>query len=1263
MTTRLFVLSFVLLCSIQTEISVADVNPNEPPFKQTLTQNAAPNSPELTILTIASAFLTDEERQDRAKDKQMSIAGRDMEADQVLDTLVRLKGAAPILIGPAGVGKTTTVQRAVQRALLGEYPDARSYNKVLDNAVWIQTSAGRILKLVKSNNPAGRMAAIEAMCEALLAIQEKYKRNVILYIDEIHSLDSDQVEALLPYMDSEKRGLRIVGSTNSDKFQRAFKNNDAFLRRVHLVGLEEFGEEQVVEILNDWWVAHIEKHYRVRFAEHTVATAVRVAPYLIPEAGRFDASIKTLQDLAIAHVRARRQEPITEADVYTFAQKRTGFPVNPHDSRAVSRYLAELKAALTGEIVNQPRMISDVIGLFQSVILGTRKGVGVGVLVGPTGTGKSELGKALARLAFKNPNAYLSIDANDYQSGTEALRKLLGAEAGLVGYDDSSGILPEFLDDPSRGKYGGVILIDEGERAHPKFWERLMEFLDTGSVVGGDGRRRNARRHLVLITSNRGDSILFPEKANLWTPREMEARIAGIRSVDLKNLFIRQISGRDNFSLPVPVLNRVDVFTVSQPITQVSAEKIVAQIADKFAADTLTEFHVQLNISDELKDYLAHLNFNLRDGARPIIDEATRVLQNARTELFSRVDVPRDAQVTMTLEQGPASAEIVMTMDRGQIEQVELPRKRVTDPLADPELRERLRNLSAVLREALVGQEQVIKSVESAVKAHFANAGNKKPLCLFVVGLTGTGKTLLGKAIAKALFGSEERADVIPLGHIGREEEFTSIFGSNPGYIGSDRERVFENALKNHPTGGVIIWDEASNLGAGSAAQKDALFKKFYNITDEGKWTSDSTRETYDLSREVFLFTGNDGEKLFQGVTDDYLRNSIWEENNDRAKVRELLVASGVPAAFLGRMADTLLMKPLLRTEVLQIARQRLDPVLQEFRARGVQVETTPGFDEAFANAFYSPDTGARSLRSVAENRVRGLMTQALIDANFDPAEPQPLQLTLRLRDEGSPRNFRLSQDPERKVTLEVVTSVPGARFTANTPVTSEDLTEYADERMRLPIRQALKTAYHEAGHAVLNDPNVSGQELRHLTILPSGKALGFASYKDIPGKETHAIDRGQARARIARLLAGQLAMMLAGFQPDSGWSNDLERARSLATKFVREWGLSGGLASIATDKKGHLELTEDQQSVVQTEIARLMHEGTQLAMKRLSAEWPFVRQIVKKLLDSGFITGEQFSTLRSEYAAKTAAWTLVNNRSPKCVDELLREAGLLAAQ
>ena len=1239
----------MLLILLSTQVALAEL-----PFKKVLEENADKGSPESVLLTVVSDFLTDDEAKDKKLKKTFEIVGRENEADQILDTLARMKGAVPILIGAAGVGKTTTIQRAAQKVINNEYPQSPAFDDVLKNSAWVSMTAGRIMRLVKINNSAGRMAAIEDLFDAVLELEQKYSRRIILFIDEIHSLDKDQIEAMLPYLDSTRRMIRLVGSTNSDKYQNAFKDNDAWQRRSMLIGIEELDAKTTLDVIRQTWQKKIQAKYGVLFSRDALEAAVRVAPILLPEAGRFDATIKTMQDVAIARLRHPIQAldvPVSAKEIYKFFTTRTGYPVNPYDGAAMIQFVADLRESILSQIIDQPRMVNDVTWLVQSVLSGSKKGLGVAMLVGPTGTGKSELGLQLAKLVYKNPGAFLRIDANEYKNGSYSLNKLFGAEGGLVTSDERSGVLSEYFDDPSRGKFGGVILIDEAERAHPEFWERMMEFLDTGSFVGGDGRRRNARNHIVIITSNRGDQILFPDKAATWSEGQMKAHVEGLTADSIKGLFTRRVSGSDEFNLPVPVLNRIDVFSVAQPLTAATARKIVAKVAAEFSADTQEQFKIDIEIDSRLVDYLTDLDYSLKHGARPIIRRATQVLQDARAQALAKLKLEATSKLFFEyLEDANKIGQLnIRLAEKEESLTLPLPRRKIDDPLRDPETREKLRSLEAKLNARVIGQSEAIKSVSRSVVGHVGSPMAKRPLSLFVVGLTGTGKTELGRALAESLYGSSDRAEVIPLGQITHESQFNKIFGSDPGFIGSDRERSFEEALRNNPDGGVIIFDEASNMGGTNTALKDTFFKKFYDIIEEGVWTSSATGTTYELRKYIFLLTGNDGDKIFKGILADDLRLKAWENAKDKPSVRKLLVEAGVPSPFIGRMADVILYKPLLRSEIREIVRQRIDLVAKVFEKREVVIRYNEEFLDHFGNAFFSPDTGARSLRSVAEDRVRGFLTQALIEAELDLDATKKPVIELSVQDNSSPRSFTLAKDPTRAVLIHATVTKPDGTVTK----LSEDLTEYSPGLKKLPVDQAVKTAFHEAGHAVTNDEKLSGMRLRHLTILGDEGSLGYASYDRLPGKALVS-DRKATIFTMAKLLGGQIAMMMAGFPGDSGWSNDLEKARSIATRYLRDWGMTPEFQAIALDQQGNPEPTPSQKDALAREIEKMMQEAIKIAQTRLAERWTLVHRVVIKLMKAGSITGNEYDELIKAFAEHKEAWTLKTSRPKQNVCELL---------
>src|SRR5262249_27778153 len=151
----------------------------------------------------------------------------------------------------------------------------------------------------------------------------------------------------------------------------------------------------------------------------------------------------------------------------------------------------------------------------------------------------------------------------------------------------------------------------------------------------------------------------------------------------------------------------------------------------------------------------------------------------------------------------------------------------------------------------------------------------------------------------------------------------------------------------------------------------EALIKRLLHLTEEGEFYSVATGTTYPLGKYTFLFTGNDGERLFRGVPSDDMRQSIWEANKSGDRVRRLLREAGVPEAFIGRAADAVLFRPLNRQEIVEVAKKLLLPVFDGLReSYGVTVEYSPKFLEQFGRTFFTQDLGGRSIRNVIDFRL-----------------------------------------------------------------------------------------------------------------------------------------------------------------------------------------------------------------------------------------------------------------------------------------------------
>jgi len=1204
-------------------------------------------------------ILTDKIREETSQGKYIEIIGRETEADQAIDVLCRLKGKNPVFVGPAGAGKTAVAEKIAVMILRHQYPKTQVFESELNNAEVIRTTPSRINLLAKRPGD-----AMEAFLEALVAVEKNYLKTqgkakpLVLYIDELHSLHEDQIEAMKPFLDSVSHGIRLLGSTTSKELKLAFKHNEAMLRRLEPIGVEEMTPEQTLALFEQSWAKIFKTRYNVEFSIDSVKAAIRVSPKLKPDNARPDGPFKVLQDIAISTNRKNNGEAskIQDIDVYQFATKLTGLPSNPFDGKGFSDYFETLEQRLNEEVIDQEKMTHSLVEHFSDLLMSESGRPRVLMMMGPTGVGKTLVGKTFARLAFGSENRFFRIDGTTLARGSESgqVNTVFGANNGIKSADETSGTLMEFLDDPARGKYSGVILIDEAEKMSEDSWRRFMEMFDAGRATGGDGKVRLLSNHIVILTSNRGARLAFPGTVDSWSDGDIKRRIESLSSKDLKDFFLQPVSGDDEFKLPPEILNRVDEFVLAAPVTHSTAVKIGAHIAKEFQKYAKEKFQLKLEIDPKLIEHLALTGFSTVDGARHISRQVQVYLNRALREARSKWNLARNDTLKLEFYQKDQGShpEIKVISSKNQTFLAEAPKKVFIDPLQDNELVVRLQNLPKVMRSKIIGQESAIKSAVQSITAKMGNPDRQRPLSMFLIGSTGTGKTEFGKAIAEGLFGSKARHAVIPLGGVMSEVDLTEVFGSKPGYVGSLTMRSFEKALTDNPNGGVIILDEISNMGGNNKALKEALFKKFYDILDEGKWTSPATGKTFDLRNYFFLFTGNDGEKLFQGITADDLRIARWREANTRERVRGLLRESGVPEAFLSRPDDIILAKPILTSEAKEITERLLKEQVDAFTAKrpGLKVTWDEHFTEVFSRSFFTQDTGGRSVKTVLENRLGELLVSALLQNGYNPQTLGDVTLQLSINDTVTQKPYILSKAQKQKTKAALkntdleLENMDGRKvilqvgiYKANKLIKNihSDLTEFAPVIVLQSIGQAKSTAIHEMGHSIVNDTELTGDRLSYITIRGGAKGdlkyYGYARYEEVADQH-RSPTRDSVLAQIARLTGGRAAQVLAGLSPDAGWSNDLEKIQKLGAKYLTHWGMEPTLWGIQFDKDENPVLNEAQKIIFDRELKKLIDQGMELATQVLKARWTLVRAGTAELLKNGMISGERFYELKASF-------------------------------
>ena len=1232
--------------------------PQEDSFKAQLIKDASDITNEKkmeaaqVLLMVVTDFMTDAVKKHMDEGTLVNIMGRDKETDQGINTLVRIKGKNPMFIGIPGVGKTAAAERMAQIIVQKQYPQTDVFRYAFDNAVMIQVTPAKISRLAKSNDPNSMALAIETFFDAVLYYEDFYtkagqRKPIFVFIDEFHTLTQSQVEALLPYMDSRDKGISVFGASNSDKFQLAFKDNEALLRRVEQIGLVEFDEKQTIEILKASWVPVIEKKYNVKFSDEAIEAAVKVAPVLQPDTARPDGPFKVLQGLAIdTHREAQgKASEIVDVAVYDYAKKITGLPVNPYDGKAFQSYLEQKEKEINDIVVEQKSIVRKLVERVGNLMVGTPKRPQVMAVIGTTGTGKSLIAESVAEKVFGSKRKALLIDGNDYQSGGLSLNTLLGAPNGTVTSDKKSGVLCEYLDDPSRGKMGGVIVINEAEKMHPDGWKKLMEFFDKGVLTCGDGKIRKANRHIVILTSNRGAKIVFPDTVTRWTQKEIDQRVESFKSKDIAALFKQKTDGDDEFQLPPEVLGRVDEWTIANPGSHEGAVEVGHREMNRIKAEIRDLYHIELDVSAAVIEHLALTGFSVTDGYRHVAKQTDSYMKVIMRETRANWDIPRKGVIKVDLLKDENSMEVKFVVTSPVSAKpliIEAPEQKFYNPLQDKEVLEKLKNMPKKLKGRIIGQDAAITSTADAVLSKYADVGRKTAVSLAIVGPTGVGKTELFKGVAEAVYDDAEKVQLIPLGDANFEGKLNDVFNSPTGYVGSNKIGKFEKALMNTPDGGVIVFDEFSNMGGGDPKVKEAMLKQyFYPILDEGSWTSTATGKTYDLRKYIFGFTGNDMQELFSGLNTDKQRLDAYNEANSKVKIRAALVHNGVPEAFLGRLSDVILAKPLLSTEAKGVTDKELRNQTTRLAGqhRNLKINYDQKFVDDFTRAFFSPDTGGRSVKIALDNRLGALVGAALIETGEAGKNLEGYSFRLQMSDNLTTKPYRMSHAPERKVVLGVEIYKQGKKV----GYVEKDFTEFVPE-VSIPLaRQAEATAYHEAGHAVMNDQALTDQILDFITIRQAQirgsdgklmKALGYASYKPVPGADGN-LNFEKTIAVLAKLWAGQLAQQMGGFPPDTGWSQDLKMMRTITTKFLTTWGLEAELVGIALDKDGNPSLTGKQRDLFEQKQKDLMELGRNVAEEGLKQRWVLVRAIVAELMRKGDIDQAQAKALAEKIAAK----------------------------
>ena len=526
--------------------------------------------------------------QQAADGKIHHAIGRDEEVNRVLLILARSSKNNPVLVGPPGTGKTAIAEELAIRLYKSEVPQALANLKLYSlDFTSIKTSPDCV----------GVMKNI--MEEA------KEDPELVLFIDEIHMLmnsndpDNDIANLLKPAM---ARGdIKIFGATTLDEYKRIEKD-PAFERRFQKVNVDEPDIESS-ELILIGTKARYEEYHSITIPDEVCKAAVKLSARYITNRKLPDKAIDLI-DEAAANLRIQdgERKVLETNDIMKVITEWTGIPVSDMNEDESQR-LQNIEEELHKSVVGQDKAIKAVADAIKRNRMGfgdASRPIGSFLFLGTTGTGKTELCKAIAKYLFNDPNRMVRIDMSEYQQEHSAHR-LFGAPPGYIGFEQGGQLTEAVYRKPF-----SVVLFDEIEKAHPKIYETLLQVLDDGRMTDGQGKVVNFKNTIIVMTSNMGQQSILQALCGRETS---EADVERCTQDVMRQLRMR---------VAPEFINRIDNIVMFMPLTKDDVTKIAEIILKKEQKKLKEERGITTIIDPSALQFISDHGYQPEFGGRPV---------------------------------------------------------------------------------------------------------------------------------------------------------------------------------------------------------------------------------------------------------------------------------------------------------------------------------------------------------------------------------------------------------------------------------------------------------------------------------------------------------------------------------------------------------------------------------------------------------------------------------------------------------------------
>lgn len=538
------------------------------------------------------------------------LIGRQQEIERTAQTLCRRRKNNPLLVGEAGVGKTAIAEGLAKKIVDEQVPE------VLSDAVIYALDLGALVAGTKYRGD------FEKRLKGVLN-QLRREHNAVLFIDEIHTVIGagaasggvmDASNLIKPMLASGE--LKCIGSTTYQEFRGVFEKDRALARRFQKIDVPEPSVDEAYEILRGL-KSRFEEHHSIRFTNKALRQAAELSARYINDRHLPDKAIDVIDEAGAKRrlqPASSRKKTITAEDVEAIVASLARIPpkqVSTSDIDLLRNLERDLKLTVFGQ---DPAIetLSAAIKMARSGLRDTEKPIGNFMFTGPTGVGKTEVTRQLAKLLGIE---LIRFDMSEYME-RHTVSRLIGAPPGYVGYDEGGLLTEAVMKNPH-----AVLLLDEIEKAHPDVFNLLLQVMDHGTLTDANGRKIDFRNVILVMTSNAG-----AESAS--------KRPVGFTSTDTSTDMMEAVKRM----FTPEFRNRLDAVISFNSLDQ----QTLGHVVDKFVIQLeaqLEEKNVTITVAESAREWLAERGYDPVMGARPMARVIQEYIKKALAEeiLFGRL--------------------------------------------------------------------------------------------------------------------------------------------------------------------------------------------------------------------------------------------------------------------------------------------------------------------------------------------------------------------------------------------------------------------------------------------------------------------------------------------------------------------------------------------------------------------------------------------------------------------------------------------------